>query len=77
MGLGGGEDDCVQQLRKSLLEKGREGSEASGRRREGREEVVGKGWGGHIMYTYNNNSSLGVYDTLTPLSPGAPCCTAV
>lgn len=42
VGLGGGEDDCVQQLRKSLLEEGREGSEASGRRGGGREEMVGK-----------------------------------
>ena len=73
MGLGGGEDDCVQQLRKSLLEEGREGSEVSGRRGGGREEMVGKGYsrkgmGGHIMYTYSNNSSLSVSYTNPPLT---------
>ena len=36
VGLRGGEDDCVQQLRKSLLEEGREGSEVSGRRGGGK-----------------------------------------
>ena len=56
MGLGGGEDDCMQQLRKSLLEERREGSEASGRRGRGGEEMGGKGWVGgrkHIMYMYS------------------------
>ena len=43
MGLRGGEDDCMEQLRKSLLEEGREGLVKRG---GGREEMEEKRWEG-------------------------------
>ena len=66
VGLRGGEDDCMEQLRKSLLEEGREGLVKRGggseeRRRERRDGGKEMGEEGRkcIMYMYSNNNPLG------------------
>ena len=60
MGLRGGEDDCMEQLRKSLLEEGREGLV---KRVEGEEEGEKrcKEGGGRRIYMHSNNNPLGVW----------------
>ena len=75
MGLRGGEDDCMEQLRKSLLEEGREGLVKRVEGEEEGEKRCKEGGGGDAGYTCIATITLlvsGMPWHANPPSPGAP-----